>query len=359
MMTTQRNTYYLPAEYQKQMAVMLTWPHTQNPWADLNTIEPVLVEITYHIARYQTVLITHLNDPHYEAIISLLKKRGVNLNRVFFHEAQSDDIWIRDYGPLTVYKNKRLHLLNFQFNGWGNKYPLANDNNLIERLHVKNALGNIPLERVNMVLEGGSIEVDGYGTLLTTRRCLLEKNRNPHLNEKQIEEQLKKYFGITRVFWLDHGYLEGDDTDGHIDTLVRFTERTITYMQCTDRKDTHFPEFNAMEKQLKSWINYHAKPYDLIPLPWPKPVYSKIDGRRLPASYANFLIINDAVLVPIYNDPADIQALARLNACFPQRTIIPINCIPLLEGGGSLHCITMQISAREIAADFREKTNYP
>lgn len=344
MQLQQENSYYLPPEYKEQMAIKLIWPHTKNAWADLNKIEPILGEIIYHIALSQPVWITYFNKLHYQSIIKLLKNYNVNLNNIFFYQGKSDDIWVRDYGPLTVYKNKKLHLLKFQFNGWGNKYPYTNDNVLIEKLHKKNVFGNTSLEKIEMVLEGGSIDVDGYGSILTTRRCLLAKNRNPTLSEQQIEERLKKYFGINRILWLDHGYLEGDDTDSHIDILARFTDpHTIAYMQCTDKKDIHFSELNAMEKQLKSWTSYKKKPYRLIPLPWIKPHYSKLDKRRLPATYANFLIINKAVLLPTYNDPADQQALERIKLCFPQRKIIPIHCSPILEGGGSLHCITMQI----------------
>jgi agmatine deiminase len=343
MIITQPNNYYLPAEHKKQRAIMLTWPNEQNPWVEFNTIEAILAEIAYHIALSQSVWITYTKRSQHNSIVSTLNKRGVNLKQVFLYEEESDDIWIRDYGPLIVHKNKQLHLLNFQFNGWGNKYPFAKDNKLVEKLHRKTILGNLTIENVDMVLEGGSIDVDGSGLLLTTRRCLLNKNRNPQLTEQEIEKRLKKYLGITQILWLDHGYLEGDDTDGHIDTLARFAHHTIVYTQCTDKKDIHFSELNTMEKQLKNWVTCQKKTYQLVPLPWPKPLYSKVDGRRLPASYANFLITNRAVLVPTYSDPVDNIALERLGLCFPQRKIIPINSLPILEGGGSLHCITMQI----------------
>jgi agmatine deiminase len=203
--------------------------------------------------------------------------------------------------------------------------------------------GHTPMQTVDMVLEGGSIEVDGSGTLLTTTRCLLAPTRNPKLSKQQIEERLMGSLGINRILWLQHGYLAGDDTDSHIDTLARFCDRgTIAYVSCDDPQDGHYVELKAMEDELKTFRAADGQPYRLVPLPWPRAKLDE-DGNRLPATYANFLIINDAVLVPTYDDPADAAALASLKTGFPDREIVPINCLPLIYQFGSLHCITMQL----------------
>jgi agmatine deiminase len=194
-----------------------------------------------------------------------------------------------------------------------------------------------------MVLEGGSIEVDGSGTLLTTARCLLAPTRNPTLTREQIEKRLMDLLGINRILWLQHGYLAGDDTDSHIDTLARLCDsRTIAYVHCNDPDDEHYAELKAMEAELKSFRAADGQPYRLVPLPWPRAKFDE-DGNRLPATYANFLVINDAVLVPTYQDPADSEALTRMQECFPDREVVAIDCLPLIYQFGSLHCVTMQL----------------
>ncbi len=193
------------------------------------------------------------------------------------------------------------------------------------------------------VLEGGSIETNGMGTLLTTSPCLLNPNRNPYLTKTEIENELKRFSGAEQVLWLDHGFLEGDDTDSHIDTLARFCKQnTICYVKCTDGDDVHFEELNKMEEQLKDFRTPQGEPFNLVALPMADPVYNS-EGRRMSATYANFLIINGAVLVPVYGQPKDREALEIIAGIFPEREIVGINCLPLIEQNGSLHCITMQI----------------
>jgi agmatine deiminase len=236
-------------------------------------------------------------------------------------------------------------LLDYEFNGWGGKYAYALDNLITRRLHTQGAFGAAPLETVNLILEGGSIEVDGQGTLLTTARCLLAPTRNHGRTRAQIETTLAEQLGITRFLWLEHGYLAGDDTDSHIDTLARLCDaNTIAYVTCDDPADEHYAELQAMEKELQAFRTAAGQPYRLVPLPWPRARYDD-GGARMPATYANFLIINDAVLVPTYDDPADQIALERLRDCFPGRTVIGIDCLPLIYQHGSLHCVTMQIPA--------------
>jgi agmatine deiminase len=242
-----------------------------------------------------------------------------------------------------VFKNQKPVLLDFVFNGWGNKFPADRDNEISRALLTQDAFGELEMHSVDFVLEGGGIETDGDDTLLTTSRCLLAHSRNPALTYSQIEAVLTNHLGVDRFLWLDHGALAGDDTDSHIDTLARFCDPdTIAYCHCDDTADEHFAELQRMQQQLQTFRNKTNQPYRLIPLPLPAAKYDD-QGRRLPATYANFLIINDAVLVPTYQDPADENALRTLQSCFPKREIIGIDCSALIRQYGSLHCVTMQL----------------
>jgi len=217
------------------------------------------------------------------------------------------------------------------------------DNQITARLHANTAFGNTRREIPGLILEGGSIESDGAGTLLTTSTCLLEANRNPHLSRTELEEQLCQQLGVTRILWLEHGYLAGDDTDSHVDTLARLApNQTIIYQSCDDPQDEHFTELQAMAKELAALRTAEGTAYRLIPLPWPAPCYDS-EGQRLPATYANYLILNTAVLVPIYGNAQDQAACAAIATAFPEREIVPILCRELIEQHGSLHCVTMQI----------------
>ncbi len=336
----------LPPEWAAQSGVMLTWPHQETIWVDmLEDIDHVFVQVSAAITQYEKLIITCFDDTHRQHIMSLLQQANINITKIHFPLAASNDIWVRDHGPICVMSaDNKHHLLDFTFNGWGNKYPADNDNQLSSSLFKKNIFGTARLNTIDMVLEGGSIEVDGHGTLLTTSSCLLSSTRNPAISKSGIESQLKKLFGLKRILWLDHGYLAGDDTDGHIDTLARFVNpHTICYTRCTDQHDEHYTALANMEAQLKTLTDYQGNPYTLIPLPWPQAVFAAYDGRRLPATYANFLIINGAVLVPTYRDPADAEALQTLAACFPDRKMIPIDSLPVIQWNGSIHCMTMQL----------------
>jgi len=205
-------------------------------------------------------------------------------------------------------------------------------------------MGITPLEKIDFVLEGGSIESDGEGTILSTSACLCNTNRNNGLSKQEIEELLHTYLGAKRVLWLDHGYLAGDDTDSHIDTLARFANKdTIAYVKCNDKDDEHFEALQKMEAQLKKFKTKEGKSYRLIALPMTDAIYNE-EGQRLPATYANFLITNDALIYPTYGDKNDSTAGEIFKVLFPNREIIPINCLKLIEQGGSLHCSTMQIA---------------
>jgi agmatine/peptidylarginine deiminase len=296
------------------------------------------------ISDRENLVICCYDEAHRHHIESLLAAARVPLERVRCYVIPSDDSWSRDHGPITVYRDGQPVLLHFRFNGWGEKYPWERDDLVAERLHLAGAFGNTPLEKVNLILEGGSIESDGQGTLLITRQCLLAANRNG-LPQGKLESCLRELLGSERFLWLHHGYLEGDDTDAHIDTLARFCDpETIAYQACEDEQDSHFLPLQAMAAELATFRTRAGKPYRLIPLPLPKAIIDPASKRRLPASYANFLILNGAVLVPLYDHPSDGVALQRLQACFPERQVIGIPCRTLIRQYGSLHCVTMQLS---------------
>lgn len=339
--------YYLPPEWAPQYAIQLTWPHQQTDWAPmLDSIEKTYVEIAYHIARFEDLVIACHSEQIKDHVSKLLTKRNIDESKLHLFVSPSNDTWTRDHGPITVFAGANNIALDFQFNGWGERFPFRFDNLITGEIAKQGAYPNTTLERQRMVLEGGSIETDGNGTLLTTKECLLNSNRNPDLSRAEIEAQLRQQLGVQQILWLEHGYLAGDDTDSHVDILARFVNsRTICYTACLDRKDQHYRALSAMAQQLKSFSNVQGEPYQLIPLVIPKAIHNS-DGDRLGANYSNFLIINDAVLVPVYDDPADKLALASIQECFNQREIIPIDARALIHNGGSIHCATMQIPAR-------------
>jgi agmatine/peptidylarginine deiminase len=335
----------LVPEFSPQSGVLLTWPHVHSAWAgSLEAVNAVYLEIARAVATHEQLLIVCYDEGHARDIGHACNRAGVPPGAVRFLAAPTNDTWIRDYGPLTVANDEGLQLLDFVFDGWGNKYPAGLDNEVTRTLDAAGVF-KAPRRVFPIVLEGGSIDTDGEGSLLTTSNCLIVNSRNPGYDKAAFDRLFTGEMGILRTLWLDHGELEGDDTDAHIDMLARFcSPRTIAYTQCTDRRDTHYAALNAMEQQLRSFTTLENAPYQLIPLPLPAPVHSG-DGERLPASYANFLVINGAVLVPVYGDPADAVAAERLAGAFPDRQIIPVNCLPLIHQYGSLHCATMQLPA--------------
>jgi agmatine deiminase len=275
---------------------------------------------------------------------------GANMENVHLVELETNDTWTRDFGPITVMEGGGPRLLDFGFNGWGLKFAADLDNQVSRRLHAAGHFGGIPMETPGLILEGGSIESDGHGTILTTAPCLLEANRNPHLDRRELEERLLALFGAERLLWVENGYLAGDDTDSHVDTLVRLApDHTILHVACDDPADEHFAPLQAMAAELQRLRTADGRPYRLVPLPWPRPCHDP-EGNRLPATYANFLVINGAVLAPVYHDPADEAALLAIGRAFPGREIIGIDCRPLILQHGSLHCVTMQLPRGVLAA---------
>jgi agmatine deiminase len=333
-------TRRLPAEWEPQSAVQLTFPHEQSDWADtLDEVLPCFARIAEVVSRFEKVLVVCRDV---EAA-KLLLKNAVRENLIFA-ECDSNDTWARDHGGIAVFENEKPLVLDFVFNGWGLKFPADRDNLITRHLYDKGVF-KADIQHGGIVLEGGAIESDGQGTLLTTAECMLSPNRNPHFTQAQIENHLKTEFGLERVLWLHHGYLAGDDTDSHIDTLARFCDPdTIAYIKCPDPREEHFDALQKMEAELQSFRKKDGSPYRLVPLPWPDACYDT-EGQRLPATYANFLIINGAVLVPTYRVPQDAEALEVFKGIFPDREIIGIDCRPLILQHGSLHCVTMQYPA--------------
>lgn len=338
----------LPAEWAPQAALLLTWPHSEQDWEDdFENVERCFSEIALQTAAFQPVIISTPDRAGAAEIKSRLVKAGTPEAQVrIYPEIPSNDVWARDHGPITVFRDGAPILLDFRFDGWGGKYPADEDNRISLRLHAAGAFAECELESLNLTLEGGSIDTDGCGSLLTTTSCLLESARNPGIDRKEYERLFKRHLGIERVLWLENGALEGDDTDGHIDTLVRFAPAdTLVYQGSEDKHDRHYPGLTAMADELRRLRTAKGAPYRLVELPLPKPVYAP-NGRRLPAGYANFTIINGAVLMPTYADPADEQAGSILQGLFPGRRLIPIDCRALVRQNGSLHCVTMQLPAQ-------------
>lgn len=351
MTRKQRSLGLLPAEWHEQDGVMLTWPHEMTDWGPfLAAVEPVFVRIAEEVCRQERLLVVCRDQAHRTHVQDQLRAAGIDLQRVVFRISPSNDSWARDHGPITVFDQDHPHLLDFTFNGWGNKFPAALDNRINFVLQESGIFPpTVRMSHLNFVLEGGGIESDGVDTLLTTSRCLLSPQRNPQFNREQLEAMLVSFFKLPRILWLDHGYLAGDDTDSHIDTLARFVDpQTIAYVSCDDINDEHHAELAAMKAQLEGFRTAAGEPYRLIPLPLPRAIHDD-EGQRLPATYANFLVINNAVLVPTYGDPQDDVALARLQEGFADREIIGIDCRPLIQQYGSLHCVTMQLPSGTMA----------
>ena len=323
-----------PAEFEAQAFVQLIFPHANSDWAPyLEAASATVVHIIETIARFEKCLVI-CDD------ISRVKSYFTDHTNIFFLQALSDDTWARDCSAITLVSPKsKPVLMDFTFNGWGNKFDASLDNALTFSL-----AGHFiaHYQKVDFVLEGGAIDSNGQGLLLTTSQCLMNPNRNPHCTtKKEVESILKETLGIQKTLWLDHGYLAGDDTDSHVDTLARFVDtETIAYVKYSDQQDEHYEALSAMEQELLALRDLGGKPFRLIPLPMTKAIY--YNGERLPATYANFLIINDAVLVPTYNDLHDQEAIAILKEAFPNREVIGIDCSVLIRQHGSLHCVTMQ-----------------
>ena len=387
----------LPAEWEPQSAILIAWPHADTDWAArLGEVEDTYIALVAAITRFQPVLICVVDADLRAYARARLASARVDMARVRFVEIAYNDTWLRDSGPITLvseighsriesgtgstatqthrvrhvsgpgvddfdassespaahpcaaesHPEKSFRLLDFRFTGWGGKFDASLDDLLVEGLHEAGMFLNSSRQAIDFYMEGGAIDSDGAGTLLTTWRCLHE--RHPEAGRNELGAQLAGWLKQDRVLWLDHGVLEGDDTDAHIDTLARFAaEDAIVFQRCDDPADSHYTELQAMAAELAALRTRENRPYRLFPLPWAQPIVD--GGRRLAASYANFLIINGAVLMPAYGDAADSTAVAVLEKAFPDREIVSVPCRPLIWQNGSLHCITMQLPQGVVA----------
>jgi agmatine/peptidylarginine deiminase len=320
-----------PAEWEPQWGVQLTWPHAATDWA------PILEEITETYKEIAREISAR------EALLIVAPESARPTISYPLSAIPSNDTWARDHGFITLVDDQgHAQLLDFCFNGWGEKFAADLDNAINRRLYEEEKLQGEYIDCLDFVLEGGSIESDGKGTVFTTTGCLLAPHRNQPLTQAQIEQRLKQELHAERILWIDHGNLTGDDTDGHIDTLVRICPNdTLLYVGCDDPDDEQYTELKLMEEQLKTFRTLDGKPYRLLKLPMPRPIYD--DGDRLPATYANFLVINGAVLCPTYAQPdLDAEALRLIKEALPDREIVGIDCRSIIKQHGSLHCCTMQ-----------------
>ena len=308
----------LPAEWERQSMVQLTWPHAKTDWAYmLSEITQTYEEMAAAIRKYEDLLV--VGEPN-------------------------NDTWARDHGFITLVDDEGgARLLDFCFNGWGEKFEADLDNAINRRIYDEGKVKGEYVDCLDFVLEGGSIESDGEGTIFTTSGCLLAPHRNQPMTQDEIEARLKHDLCAERVLWIDYGNLTGDDTDGHIDTLVRIApDYTLLYIGCDDETDEQYEDLKKMEDQLKTFRTLSGEPYKLVKLPMPRAIYDE-DGLRLPATYANFLVINGAVLVPTYNQPdLDAEAMRLIGEAFPGRDVVGIDCRSIIKQHGSLHCCTMQ-----------------
>ena len=339
MMST---AFRLPAEWEPQAGVLLAWPHAQTDWAQrLAEVESTCAALVAAISRFEPAWICVADASVRARAEKLVGAAGsARQTNIKFVEIEYDDTWLRDSGPLTLTDGQRFVLTDFRFTGWGGKFEASRDDCLIGGLFARELFRGAEHRRVDWALEGGAIESDGAGTLLTTWRCLHQ--RHPDLSREQMTRMLCDKLGSTRVLWLERGYLQGDDTDAHIDTLARFApDDAIVFQACNDVTDPHFDELAAMRDELAGLRTADGKPYRLHALPWARPILD--EGRRLAASYANYLIINGAVLVPAYDDAADAEAARVIASAHPGRDVFAVPCRPLIWQNGSLHCLTMQM----------------
>lgn len=344
----------LPAEWEPQDAIQIAFPSRSSDWIDYwDEVVPCYIGIIKVISAYQPLIIVCDNKT---AVAELLKE--VLNERIFLIEMPINDTWARDHGAITVETDNGYAIYDFMFNGWGLKFAADKDNLITGNLWKQGVFQASSLVIPDLVLEGGSIESDGKGTVLTTSNCLLSPNRNPHFSRAEIEQKIKDLFGLQRLLWLESGHLEGDDTDAHIDTVARFCdEHTIAYVQCTDEQEVHYESLRNMEAELQQFRTADKEPYRLIPLPMADAVYAQDDQRRLPATYANFLIMNEVVLMPTYGLPQDELAIAQLQQAYADRKVIGLDCRALLLQHGSLHCITMQYPKGSICFDTLKTLN--
>lgn len=336
--------YRMPAEWSPHQATWLSWPHKRASWPGaFEHVEPVMVEAVAALAESEPVRINVLDGGHEAHVRRLLEAAGVEPARVLYHRFPTNDAWCRDHGAIFVTRpgEAPLAALDCGFNAWGGKYPPWELDNEIPR-QMAEVLG-LPRFEAGLILEGGSIDVNGEGTVLTTEDCLLNPNRNPAMDRPAIEQALRELLGVEQVLWLGEGIV-GDDTDGHVDDITRFVARaTVVTAVEPDHNDPNHRPLQANLERLRAMRLRDGSALEIIELPMPRPVFH--EGERLPASYANFYIGNSVVLMPAFADPADDRAAGILADCFPGRRIVPLDCRKLVVGLGAFHCLTQQVPA--------------
>ncbi len=327
-------------------AILMAYPTAQTDWADdLAAAEAAFNDLIIAVSAAAPVFVIGMQE------VENLAEKLPPGRQVTTLALPFNDTWARDFAVLTVAHADDLTVLNFTFNGWGNKFSSAQDNAINNELF-DFGFFQVPMRDIDLVLEGGSVESDGAGSVMTTTACLLNKNRNHLFSKESIEENLKIYFGAEQILWLNHGHLDGDDTDAHIDTLARFCpDNLIIYQGCDDPEDSHYQALQAMAEEIKNFRNAQGEPYRTLALPWPQAKYDS-EGQRLPATYANFLFANQFLFVPTYDDPADATALALLKAALPDFQIVGVAASVFIRQHGSVHCLTMQLPRGTVHPDF-------
>ena len=332
--------YYHPAEFSKHTSTWLSWPHKEASWpGKIETIFPIYAEFVKLVAEGEIVNINVRDEAMKSTALGHLHKTSADLSKIRFWFHPTDDAWCRDHGPAFLINPKaetKKVIVDWGYNAWGGKYPPFDQDDRIPTL-IGEAL-KIPVYHPGIVMEGGSVDFNGKGTVLTTKNCLLNKNRNPHLSQQEIEEYLRDFYGVTNILWLGDG-IEGDDTDGHIDDLTRFVnESTVVTVVEHNKKDANYKPLKENTEALAKMKLENGKSIDIIELPMPgKVVYQ---GIRLPMSYANFYISNKYIVTPIFKDPNDEKALDTLQACFPDRKVVGLDCRDIIWGLGAFHCLS-------------------
>jgi agmatine deiminase len=335
--------FFMPAEWEPHSSTWLAWPHNEDTWnsIDLYHVEIIYIEIIRNLINGENINILINDETTKSKITSLFISKRINIKKIHFHIILTNDAWIRDFGPNFIVRKssdgRQIAINCWQFNSWGQKYAWKNDNEACDKIARES---NLPWFDPRIILEGGSIDVNGKGSCLTTTSCLLNSNRNNGLSKIEMEEYLISYLGTENIIWLD-GTLKGDDTDGHVDNLARFVNpKTIVYISEEDTNDENYHEIKAMEKSLKKATDQDGRSFILIPLPMPRAI--RENNFRFPASYANFYIGNKTVLVPTFSDPKDMVAQEILQECYPKKKIVPIDSRILVKGQGGVHCLTQQ-----------------
>ncbi|HEY8061455.1 MAG TPA: agmatine deiminase family protein [Gemmatimonadales bacterium] len=333
----------MPAEWAPHRGTWLSWPHKEASWpGNFAPIPVVIAEMVRQLAPGEEVHINVAGDAMEQQARFVLTDARVSDHNVFFHHHPTNDAWCRDHGPIFVQRDDGVApeqlILDWGFNAWGEKYPPFDHDDVIPS-RIGDELG-IAVEHPGMILEGGSIDVNGRGALLTTEACLLNRNRNPLLSRRQIEARLRDYLGVRKVLWLGDGIV-GDDTDGHIDDLTRFVdEQTVVTVVEGDPADDNYEPLRENRRRLGAMTDQDDQPLRVVELPMPPALF--FDGQRLPASYANFYVANEVVLMPGYDAATDAIAAASLQSVFPGRRVVTIDCRTLVWGLGAVHCLTQQ-----------------